>query len=122
MRLDPPTEPKPASKQSRAPKSSTDKFEVVDAEPIVTVVEEVVATKVEEIVDKPVKGGEPETEREPANEAVIAAVPDTEIPELYLQVYALSDGGMDDVVEIARRTGLGQSEVEMVLSLRDRGT
>jgi len=44
-----------------------------------------------------------------------------EMPDMYREVYALSDSGIEDTVEIARRTGLGQAEVEMVISLRSRG-
>ena len=38
----------------------------------------------------------------------------------YAPVYALLDAGIFDPVEIARRTGLGRGEVDLLLSLRDR--
>ena len=38
----------------------------------------------------------------------------------YLPVYALLNDGVTDPVEIARRTGLGRGEVELILSLRAR--
>lgn len=41
-------------------------------------------------------------------------------PDRYAPVYALVDEGIDNVAEIARRTGLGQAEVGLVLSLRPR--
>ena len=40
----------------------------------------------------------------------------------YEPVYALLASGITDPVEIARRTGLGRGEVELILSLRDRRT
>lgn len=36
----------------------------------------------------------------------------------YAKVYALADSGVGDASEIAKRTGLGEAEVAMVLSLR----
>ena len=38
----------------------------------------------------------------------------------YEPVYALLASGIADPVEIARRTGLGRGEVDLILSLRDR--
>ncbi len=38
----------------------------------------------------------------------------------YEPVYALLASGVADPVEIARRTGLGRGEVNLILSLRDR--
>lgn len=38
----------------------------------------------------------------------------------YAPVYALLASGVADPVEIARRTGLGRGEVDLILSLRDR--
>lgn len=38
----------------------------------------------------------------------------------YAPVYALADSGVSDLAEIARRTGLGQGEVGLILSLRAR--
>lgn len=38
----------------------------------------------------------------------------------YEPVYALLASGVADPVEIARRTGLGRGEVDLILSLRDR--
>lgn len=38
----------------------------------------------------------------------------------YVQVYALLDSGVSDPVEVARQTGLGRGEVELILSLRGR--
>ncbi|MGI4790792.1 MAG: hypothetical protein ACRYFS_18330 [Janthinobacterium lividum] len=38
----------------------------------------------------------------------------------YAPVYALLEAGVFDPVEIARQTGLGRGEVDLILSLRDR--
>lgn len=38
----------------------------------------------------------------------------------YAPVYALLASGVADPVEIARQTGLGRGEVDLILSLRDR--
>ena len=38
----------------------------------------------------------------------------------YAPVYALLDDGLTDPQEIARQTGLGQGEVDLILSLRAR--
>ena len=38
----------------------------------------------------------------------------------YAPVYALLASGVSDPVEIARQTGLGRGEVDLILSLRDR--
>lgn len=45
-----------------------------------------------------------------------AATPDPR----YAPVYALLDAGVVDPVEIARQTGLGRGEVDLILSLRGR--
>ncbi|MDQ2688184.1 MAG: hypothetical protein M3Y28_09990 [Armatimonadota bacterium] len=50
-------------------------------------------------------------------------MPDTqqmEHDERYAPAYALADSGVTDAGEIARRTGLGQGEVELILGLRAR--
>ena len=39
----------------------------------------------------------------------------------YAPVYALLEAGVFDPVEIARQTGLGRGEVDLILSLRRRG-
>lgn len=52
-----------------------------------------------------------------------AAQPSDSLPEpRYEPVYALLASGVADPVEIARRTGLGRGEVDLILSLRDRRT
>ena len=38
----------------------------------------------------------------------------------YAPVYALLEAGVFDPVEIARQTGLGRGEVDLILSLQDR--
>lgn len=40
--------------------------------------------------------------------------------ESYAPVYAMADAGVSDAGEIARKTGLGQGEVELILGLRAR--
>lgn len=48
-------------------------------------------------------------------------VPAEPLPDpRYEPVYALLAAGVADPVEIARRTGLGRGEVDLILSLRDR--
>lgn len=42
--------------------------------------------------------------------------------ERYAPVYALVDSGVTDEAEIARQTGLGQGEVNLILGLRRRRT
>ena len=50
-----------------------------------------------------------------------ASVPAEPLPDpRYAPVYALVRDGISDPVEIARLTGLGRGEVELILSLRDR--
>ena len=46
--------------------------------------------------------------------------PQAEHEERYAPAYALADAGVSDAGEIARRTGLGQGEVELILGLRAR--
>ena len=74
---------------------------------------------------------------EPAAELPVAAEPLYETPHIlvvaarevipepppetrYAPVYALLALGLSDPVEIARQTGLGRGEVDLILSLRDR--
>lgn len=74
-------------------------------------------------------GGAEPGERRPASpEAYVAAAPagvpssqQAEHEERYAPAYALADAGVTDAGEIARRTGLGQGEVELILGLRARG-
>lgn len=57
--------------------------------------------------------------------AAMPSPPDTphlEHEERYAPVYALADSGVTDAGEIARRTGLGQGEVELTLGLRARSS
>ena len=50
-----------------------------------------------------------------------ALVPADPLPDpRHEPVYALLASGVTDPVEIARRTGLGRGEVDLILSLRDR--
>lgn len=49
-----------------------------------------------------------------------AQTPDPQPDPRYEPVYALLASGVADPVEIARRTGLGRGEVDLILSLRDR--
>lgn len=65
----------------------------------------------------------PNAMSEAPTEAMPASVPNTEQrehEERYAPAYALADSGVSDAGEIARRTGLGQGEVELILGLRDR--
>ena len=49
------------------------------------------------------------------------AVPADPLPDpRYTPVYALLASGVSDPIEIARQTGLGRGEVDLILSLRDR--
>lgn len=49
------------------------------------------------------------------------AVPADPLPDpRYAPVYALLASGVSDPIEIARQTGLGRGEVDLILSLRDR--
>ena len=57
---------------------------------------------------EPVKPPEPVTPSEPA------------VEPRHEQVYALLAAGISDPVEIARQTGLGRGEVDLILTLRDR--
>ena len=73
-------------------------------------------------------GGAEPSERHPANremrvDDVPTRAPDSqqaEHEERYAPAYALADDGVTDAAEIARRTGLGQGEVELILGLRAR--
>ncbi len=58
----------------------------------------------------------------PAPEAVPAPAVAPELPldTRYAPVYALLASGLSDPAEIARRTGLGRGEVDLILSLRGR--
>ena len=86
---------------------------------------------------KPVVVPEPVIVPEPAAELPVAAEPLSETPHIlvvaareaipepppetrYAPVYALLALGLSDPVEIARQTGLGRGEVDLILSLRDR--
>ena len=85
----------------------------------------------------PVIVPDPVTAPEPAAELPVAAEPLYETPHIlvvaarevipepppetrYAPVYALLALGLSDPVEIARQTGLGRGEVDLILSLRDR--
>ncbi len=60
----------------------------------------------------------PEAERPESERPEPAAEP---LPDpRYEPVYTLLAAGVADPAEIARRTGLGRGEVELILSLRDR--
>ena len=89
------------------------------------------------IVPEPVTAPEPVIVPEPAAELPVAAEPLYETPHIlvvaarevipepppetrYAPVYALLALGLSDPVEIARQTGLGRGEVDLILSLRDR--
>ena len=49
------------------------------------------------------------------------AVPADPLPDpRYASVYALLASGVSDPIEIARQTGLGRGEVDLILGLRDR--
>ena len=61
---------------------------------------------------------EPAPSRPAENDAILHAEPAPD--PRYAPVYALLDAGIFDPVEIARRTGLGRGEVELLLSLRGR--
>ena len=88
-------------------------------------------------VVKPAVALEPVIIPEPAAELPVAAEPLYETPHIlvvaarevipepppetrYAPVYALLALGLSDPVEIARQTGLGRGEVDLILSLRDR--
>ena len=49
-----------------------------------------------------------------------AVVPEPQKDTRYTPVYALLESGLSDPVEIARQTGLGRGEVDLILSLRER--
>ena len=56
-----------------------------------------------------------------ASQSAPALLPAGPLPDpRYEPVYALLASGVADSVEIARRTGLGRGEVDLILSLRDR--
>ena len=57
----------------------------------------------------------------PAEPVPVAAGPAEPLPDPHYEpVYVLLASGVADPVEIARRTGLGRGEVDLILSLRDR--
>ena len=59
-------------------------------------------------------------EAEPAELDDAGSLPGPVPDPRYEPVYALLASGIADPVEIARRTGLGRGEVDLILSLRDR--
>ena len=76
---------------------------------------------VEFAVPEPPVAAEPLFETPVASAIVASAVAPEPPPETrYAPVYALLASGLFDPVEIARRTGLGRGEVDLILSLRDR--
>ncbi len=56
----------------------------------------------------------------PAVPVINAAPPDTPPDPRYAPVYALLAAGVSDPAELARRTGLGRGEVDLILSLQSR--
>ena len=58
--------------------------------------------------------------RTPENAPPVANARSREVEDPYAPALALADAGVLDPTEIARRTGLGRGEIELLLNLRAR--